>query len=243
MAALAAGCGKTGGDKPAAPIDNAKVAARLDKIVAAGKAADGAALAGDNLALDFEWDAPDRHPNAVAVQSDQIADAKSVPADAPKASVGFDDLASGTDVKPEDLAPHPRFTFQDRSHDHILQAKTLLGVAGAKGNGYAYMPEQLVAAKYVLVVTPREVKWAYATVGTFVGGHVKMTAVLVDIDTGKPLGGFEATAESSDKVKTYDKTFSNAQERVDVDLMTQASTAIIDGIKKRWPGAKVPSSF
>lgn len=244
MAVMAAACGKGGGGDKPAPVAPDKVAAKLDKIIAAAKASDGAALGapGDNLALDFQWDLSDLHPNAIAVQSDQVVDAKTVP-QPPKGKDAVAVINAGSDLNPEDFVEHPRFSFQSDSHDHILQAKTLLGVPGAKGNGYPFMNAQLVAAKYVLVVTPHDIKWPYSTVGTFAGGHVKMTAELVDIDTGKPLGGFETTGASSDIVKTYDKTLANAQERVDADFLVQASHAIAKGIQQRWPSAKVPESW
>src|ERR1041385_1663469 len=56
----------------------AKVQAKLDKVVAAAKAAEGADLGapGDGkLALDFAYDDDKDHPNAIAVQSDDVLSA------------------------------------------------------------------------------------------------------------------------------------------------------------------------
>src|SRR4051794_39017398 len=84
---LLAACGHSSGDpsavkdKPPAEVKQAwssKVQARLEKLAAAAKAAAGGELGapGDvKLALDFDDDDATKHPNAIAVQLDDVQSA------------------------------------------------------------------------------------------------------------------------------------------------------------------------
>jgi len=231
-----------------------KVQAKLEKIVAAAKAADGAdlAAAGDaKLALDFDYNDAAKHPNAIAVQVDDV---QSATAARPKPPAKSDDLwqraADGKPIELPSMSHHPaRFALQTDRGNHVYTAKQLLGIEeGSVAPAYWY--DQLVNAKYLLVVTPGQVQWPTIDGTTFKSGSVPLRAVLVDIDTAKPLGGFETTATNSDKVlvskNDMAKAFidDKARERVDAaltkDFLHEAGRAVIKGIEQRWPGAKTP---
>ena len=254
LIAIVAACGS---NEKAAPkkktveelrsVWGAKVKKKLDKVVAAAKGASGGELGtpGDaQVALDFEWDDEKAHPNAFAVQIDDVQSATE-PRVVVKAPGPEDAWQLAADGKPVVITPeadqHSRFTFQDDGASHVVKAKALLGVGGGGGEYPEYVYEQFVDAKYMLVVTPGEVQWAVAAGETFQTGSAPMRAVLIEIDTAKPLGGFEVTAHSSEKVMVAEtKTGTNAKDKLDRDLKGASGKAIVDGIKQRWPGAKTP---
>lgn len=226
-----------------------KVQAKLAKIVAAAKAADGADLGtpGDQkLALDFDWDDAAK-PNAIAVQIDDVQSAtapRPKPPAAPTADAAWNAAAEG---KPIALPgpPHPRFSMQEDRYNTVYMGKQLLGIEDSSvAREYVY--DQLVSAKYVLVVVPGEVTWADPSGSKFEGGHVHMRATLVDIDAAKPLGGFEIDGVSSDKVLVDESSLTDPKYRdqlyakLDRDLLIESSRAIVTGIAQRWPGAKTP---
>lgn len=219
----------------------AKVQAKLDKVIAAAKAASGGNLGapGDaKLVLDFDWDDEKAHPNAIAVQVEDVQSTTEVrAAPAPLPTVDADGMPI---IRPPSR-PHPRFTFQEDGQNHVYKAKALLGVPGASIVVPASVYDQFVNAKYLLVVTPGEVHWPDVSGATFETGSVALRAMLVDIDTAKPLGGFETTAQSSEKVVVNTKrSGQTAADKLDQDLMSQASKAIAKGIEARWPGSKPP---
>jgi hypothetical protein len=233
-----------------------KVQAKLEKIVAAAKAADGADLVaiGDaKPALDFDYDDAAKHPNAIAVQVEDVQSATAArpkPPSPPKNDDLWQRAAEGKPIEPPSMSHHPaRFALQTDSCNHVYDAKRLLGIEeGSVAPAYWY--DQLVNAKYLLVVTPGEVKWPTIEGTTFKGGSVRLHAVLVDIDTAKPLGGFETTATNSDKVllskddmaKAFidDKARERVNAALDKDFLHEAGRAIVNGIEQRWPGAKTP---
>jgi hypothetical protein len=224
-----------------------KVQVKLDKIVAAATAASGGelgALGGPTLALDFVWDGPTNHPNALAVMSDDVQSATAARAEAPKPDT-YEQLAKGEPVNLAALMPHRRFTFQDDRNNHVAHAKVLLGVPGAGEDQYPdYVLDQFVTAKYLLVVTPGDVTWASLSGGTFHTGSAPVRAMLVEIDTATVLGGFTTTAENSDKVRyDDDRVGGSADERLDKDLLVETRKAIVKGVQQRWPGAKTPPSW
>jgi hypothetical protein len=252
---LIAACSK--GDAPKPPVKTteqlkqewgAKVSAKLEKIVAAAKAANGADLAGDaKLTLDFDWDDPGRHPNAIAVQIDDVQSATEHRPEPKSGTPSYEEIAkkaeAGEAIMPPGVA-HPRFTFQDDGTSHVYKAKTLVGVIKEQGQYPEYVYDQLVNAKYVLVVTPGEVTWPSASGEKFQGGTAAMRAVLVEIETAKPLGGFEAVGVSSDKV--FVRASANddqLQSKLDADLIAESGRAIVKGIEQRWPGAKTPLDY
>lgn len=227
-----------------------KVKARLDKVIAAAKAASGGELGtpGDaKLALDFDWDDAKAHPNAIAVQLDDVQSAtelRAVPK-VPGPDDAWKDFADGKAVviTPES-EQHARFTFQADGKSHVFKAKALLGVPNASGQYPEYVYDQFVNAKYLLVVTPGDVQWAVASGSTFQSGTAPMRAMLVEIDTAKPLGGFETTAHNSDKVTVNEtKSGLNPKDKLDKDLRGASGKAILEGITQRWPGAKTPYDF
>jgi hypothetical protein len=257
---VVAACGHEGGHNVAKkqktleelkPLWSAKVQAKLDKVIAAAKAAgDGelGAPADPALALDLEWDDEKAHPNAFAVQLDELQSATEL---APT-PVPFDPAKEIEKAMAEgrtpDLVPrmrHPRFTFQSDGHSHVFKAKWLLGVPNANGQYPEYVLDQFVNAKYMLVVTPSEVAWPGAPSGVdFESGRVKLRATLIDIDTAKPLGGFETTATSSDKVRLSADTHDQAmQDTLDRDFIAESSVAVVKGVAARWPGAKTPLTW
>lgn len=269
LVALVAACGRDGGqnavkEKTRAELTAAwgtKVKDRLDKVVAAAKAASAADLGapGDaQLALDFVH-REGKHPNAFAVQFDDVQSAtepRPPPPPPYNAAAEIESaMAEGRDpVFKRPRPPHPLFTFQADHDSHVSVAKDLLGVIAA-GSGSAdtanlrygdeEMLEQFVNAKYVLVVTPTDVQWPeLPSDDEFVPGKATLRAMLIEIDTAKPLGGFETTAQSSDKVRVLETADYDAVARkVDGDFLAEASTAVAKGIETRWPGAKAPASF
>src|SRR5215203_2282700 len=95
-----------------------KLEARLDKLVAANRAGraaiDALGAPGDaQLALDFDFRAPERHPNAIAAHTEDLDDAKQ-----PAAS-----------DKPGDriLSGGPKLVFAEDDSNHVYLAKSLLG--------------------------------------------------------------------------------------------------------------------
>ncbi len=251
---LVAACGN---EKPAAPKQKTledlkpvwgnKVKAKLDKVIAAASAASAADLGapGDApLTLDFDWDDAKAHPNAIAAQIDDVQSATELRA-VPEPQTADEAWNAAAEGKPIEIKPpseqHGRFTFQDDGKNHVFKAKALLGVPNTGGQYPEYIYDQFVNAKYVLVVMPGDLQWAVAEGSTFQSGSAPMRAILVEIDTAKPLGGFETTAQSSDKVKvTETKSGTNTRDKLDKDLQGAAGKAIVDGIQQRWPGAKTP---
>ena len=74
----------------------------------------------------------------------------------------------------------------------------------------------------------------------FSPGTVRGTAVLVDLDANKPLGGFKYEARSSGTVKANE---TNERQKLENDLLSQFGKALTEGTQKRFPGAKTPSFF
>jgi hypothetical protein len=224
----------------------AKVKAKLDKVVAAAKVASGGDLGtpGDaKLALDFEWEDATAHPNAIAVQIDDVQSAtepRAVQKD-PNADAWKNAEEGKPIVVTLDSEKHARFTFQTDYKSHVFKAKALLSVPKAGDEYPEYVYDQFVNAKYLLVVTPGDVQWAVAEGSTFQPGAAPMRAVLVDIETAKPLGGFEATAHNSKEIKvTETKSGMNTKDKLDDDLRGASGKAIVEGINQRWPGSKTP---
>jgi len=257
--AVVAACGRSGGhnvvkkDKTLEelkPVWGAKVQAKLDKVIAAAKAATSAELGapGDaQLALDFEWDEEKDHPNVFAVQIEDMQSATELrPTPPPQPSLADEAWKAAEEGKPIVIKPpepsHPRFTFQDDGHSHVFKAKALLGVPNTGGQYPEYVYDQFVNAKYMLVVMPGEVVWPSAEGATFQTGGAKLRAILVEIDTAKPLGGFETTAQNSDKVLVNDLTgpAERIQAKLDKDFLAESGTAVVKGVEQRWPGTKTP---
>jgi hypothetical protein len=255
-----AACGREGGHN-AAPKQKsleeikaawgAKVQAKLDKVIAAAKAASGGELGapGDaQLALDFQWSDPTSHPNAFAVQLDDVQSATELPKPPPAFDPAAEIEKAAAEGRTPNLMPpmrHPLSAFQSNGNNHVYKAKWLLGVPGTAGQYPEYVFDQFVGAKYMLVVTPTELTWPAAPNGSsFQSGRAKLRAVLIDIDSAKPLGGFETSADSSDKVKITSDTHDQAmQDMIDKDLLAESSDAIVKGVEARWPGAKTPLNW
>lgn len=252
IAVVLVACGKDGSAPPAKKEKtadevkqewSARIKSKLEKVVAAARAAKGAELGapGDaTRALDFNW-GKDAHPNAIAVQIDDV---RSATAPRAKATSADDPLAKAAALTRQ----HPRFSFQEDNADPVYEAKQLLGIEDSQ-----VLPEfvydQFVGAKYILVVTPGDVTWPEEDGSTFKPGNAPLRAILVDIDSAKPLGGFDAVGRSSDKVLVEEKSLvepGNSAElakKLDQDFMEQAGHAIVKGIEQRWPGAKTPLDF
>jgi len=205
-----------------------KAQKKLDKIVKAATAATGVlGTPGDSqLALDFVWSDEKDHPNAIAVQVDDVQSATAPRPEPPSELEGLPPL-------------HPRFRFQDDGHNHVLNAKELLGIEKGSPTTSEHVFRQIDDAKYLLVVTPNPVHWPNVAGNTFEPGTVPLRAILVEIETAKPLGGFETTARSSDEVLVNEK-YQKRDEKVVKDFFNQAGRAVVKGIEQRWPGAKTP---
>jgi hypothetical protein len=241
VALVVAGCGKSGPKEKT--VDDLRteykprIEARLEKLVAADRAgkaaiASGLGQPGDSkLALDFEYQADTHKPNAIVAHTEDLEDAKK-PAQS---------------AKPEDRGPltGPKLIFAENDRNHVLLGKSLIGIEKG-GFQHEYMTRQLVDAQYVLVVYPTSFKPAMAIGSSFTPGTATGTAVLVEIESGKPLGGFEFTAQSSDEIHvsvSKRSGTSNADDKVRDDLYSQTGKAIANAIKVRWPGAKVPTNW
>jgi hypothetical protein len=102
----------------------------------------------------------------------------------------------------------------------------------------------------MLVVSPRDVKWPTVGGMSFESGTAKLRAVLIEIDTAKPLGGFEVMASNSDKVRVpspptgvnadLQKYSESVQRDLDDDFLNELGTAVVTGLEARWPGTKTP---
>jgi hypothetical protein len=98
--------------------------------------------------------------------------------------------------------------------------------------------EQLVRARYVLVVVAHEIRMPAAEgANSFEAGRVRGASLLFEIETATLRGGFELFAENQWQVSAKD---SNIGERLRVDLASRFAAAVIDGIRKRFPSAKPP---
>lgn len=100
--------------------------------------------------------------------------------------------------------------------------------------------EQIDRARYVLIVLTHEVELPTTEgAASYVGGHVKGAALLYEIDTATLRGGFEYYAENRWQVQGSDRTIAGKLQR---DLESRFSAAIIDGIKRRFPEGDAPST-
>ncbi len=103
----------------------------------------------------------------------------------------------------------------------------------------------VLEAKYVLIVNTQWDSYGAAAggVSTFVPFKVHGRATLAEIETAKPLGGFEFSATNSPELtsRTYTSpasgTTNDAQRVVREDFVKQYRAAISSGIKTRWPGS------
>ena len=148
--------------------------------------------------------------------------------------------------------PKPELLFQDAIDDDLRQVKAFVGVEVEpyKGTvewaGHDADFQRFERLKYVLVVYPTRTQLPDKSSATeFTPGSVTSEAVLVELKSNKILGGFSATAESSDKVLSenvdgHSGAEAAYQEKLDKDLAEQWGKAVTDGIPKRWPGAQVP---
>jgi hypothetical protein len=191
-----------------------------------------------------------RHPNAIVVQVDDatIAPRPLPPSKEQLAGAAWDEMAKTGELKDEQVAalikPRPRFTFQSEHRNRVYEAKQLLGIEdGQVGPEWHYA--QLVDAKYVLVVSPSDVHWPTAEGNALTPGTAMFRATLVEIETAKPLGGFQSATKSSETISVeYDRDHAldeAATRKFEQDLMSRYSQAIVKGIEERWPGSKVPT--
>jgi len=255
LIALAA-CGHAGCDKSAAkkaPEDvkkewSPKVQAKLEKIAAAAKATTSTSELGApgdaKLGLDFDHVDAAKHPNAIAVQLDdaQLEPRPKPPTLEQQGAVAWANASEGKAVAPPGPS-HPQFTFQNEYSNRVFEAKQLLGIEDSRiASEWEY--DQLVNAKYLLVVVPGEVQWPSAEGSTLLPGNVPFRATLVEIDTAKPLGGFESAAHSSSEVTVkYDRDHDlseAAHHQLEENFLSEYGKAVVQGIQQRWPDAKMP---
>lgn len=273
--ALVAACGRDGGGQSTAKeksvdelkaVWGTKVQGRLEKVVAAAKAANGAELGapGDaQLALDFEWNDAKAHPNVFAVQADDLlsaTEARPVPVKKDAAAAAAAEIVKAAEEGRDPVVnveaimepSHPAFALTSGGYGHVEKAKGLLGIPTAFASK-EYVYDQFVNAKYVLVISPTDVQWPKVGGSTFESGMAKLRGVLIEIDTAKPLGGFEVIAHNSEKVRVppaptgvnadYQKYIESVQRNVDNDFLGELGTAVVTGIETRWPGSKTPVDF
>lgn len=235
-------CGSSSKDKTREQLAKEygpKLDARLDKLVAANRAGraalDALGAPGDaQLALDFNFKAADRHPNAIAAHTEDLEDAKKP--------------AASDDPGDRILSGGPKLVFAENDDNHVYLAKSVLGVEKLVSYYHEYPLKQILDAKYVLVVYPKSFTPPSTGLGgsDFKPGAAAATAVLVEIETGKALGGFDVTATNSEEVSVNVRKrdgASDAEDKIRDDLYAQIGKAIADGISKRWPGAKTPSNW
>lgn len=203
-----------------------KLTARLDKLAAASLAGrvgmSSLGTPGDQqLALDFTVLGEKPKPNAMAVHTGDIED--------PKAAATYTDVV-----------------FAEDMYNQVKNAKYVLGVEPSMSHAREDHVKQVLDVKYVLVVYPTEYRAPRAGLSDFTPGLARGTAVLVEIETGKPLGGFEFAASNDEevfvKVRQSDGA-SDAEDKVKKDLWANTGKAISEGIAKRWPGAKAPYNY
>lgn len=232
LVGLAFGCQ---GQDPTAVVNQHRAAstAKIEAIVRAGKAADDHKYESDQWpkdavsGLDFTSDAS----NAVFVIREDI--------EAPNKDAEID------------------LRFIKLDDDPFRESRRILGiVSGGTSVGY-YNSEkagplydkrlkQIERTRYALIVyttrvtMPRESATMVGGSRSFEAGEVRGMALLVDVDSGKLCGGFDFSAESSEKVRATEKL---AQEKINDDLANQFGKAVTDGVEKRFPGAKVPGTF
>jgi hypothetical protein len=98
--------------------------------------------------------------------------------------------------------------------------------------------EQLARARYVLIVVTHDVRMPRVEGATsFEGGMVNGAALLFEIETRTLRGAFEYVAINGDHLKGSDRTI---EDKLRDDLEAQFSSAIIDGIARRFPDGRPP---
>ncbi|MDB4954122.1 MAG: hypothetical protein JWO36_1691 [Myxococcales bacterium] len=144
------------------------------------------------------------------------------------------------------LTDAPRFKLMHIVDDAYRLAPLAVSTdaSNAKYKAAAFRPAlgQLARAKYALmVVADTELPKVDNVAKRFKSGELKGVAVLYEIESKKALGGFEVAATNSDKVLTYTGNYTGEElDAVMHDFEKAAIDSVTDGIKKRFPSAKVP---
>ncbi len=232
VAVVLAGCG--GGSKVKTPQDlekeyGPKLFPRLDALVAAGKVA---------KANDGSLGEPGTGPADLVESAD------------PKASNTLVVHAEDLDDLTTDATPQVR--FMELAQDALRIAKSWKGArVGLKSGDFGEFEDELqrvIGAKYVVVVIPSAYKAPDMGIGgTFTPGAAEATAVLVEIEGAKHLGGVRVTATNKPEVAAVKVSGTGALEQrqrtVTADLTFQYSRAIADGVRTRWKGAQIPMAW
>lgn len=103
--------------------------------------------------------------------------------------------------------------------------------------------EHFTRAKYVLFVVGKveQPHVVFAATKSFTPGSLEAAAVLYEIESKKPLGGFRFEAGNSDKVNARTESTVQAQEAVLHDFENNAREALWKALKARFPSVRLPT--
>jgi hypothetical protein len=223
------GCGGGGGKEGKSRLEVAKeygprIQVRMDKLVAAAKAAQAPGLSlgapGDSkLTLDAQ--------NMFVAYAGDLEDAK----------------APGANEIPSKTVPH----FLSEFGNLPVIGKVALRTTSDDSRGYLSEEtiKRLLDAKYVVVIIVKPGDYrspeADSASASYVGGSIDGTGVGVEIETGKPIGGFTFHAESSKELKVTVSSDGQARALAPalVDMHRRTAKEIAAAINARWPGSKV----
>lgn len=232
VAVAVVGCG--GGGKVKTPQDvekeyGPKLYPRLDALVAAGKVA---------KANDWSLGESGTGPTDLVASSD------------PKTSNTL--VVHAEDLEDLTSDAKPPLRFMELSEDALRIAKSWKGAkVGLQAADFSVFEDELqrvIGAKYVVVVVPGAYKAPDMGIGTtFTPGTAEATAVLVEIEGAKHLGGVRVTATNKPEVGATKVSGTGALEQrqrtVVADLTYQYSHAIAEGLRGRWKGAQAPQAW
>ncbi len=145
--------------------------------------------------------------------------------------------------------PFKLFHLQDDPYRLALSARGIglnKGEDKTKYHTDQYRPalEQMVRAKYVLFVVGEldEPKVDVIGMKSFTAGKLEGAAILYEIESKKPLGGFAIEARNSAKITTRTGNYTGqALDAVMHDFENNARASLWKGLKARFPSAKIPT--
>jgi hypothetical protein len=199
---------------------------KLEAIARAGEVADvqapfisDAQPAASPLVLDFTFD----RSNAVMVMRDDVRDFTR--------PAGLELRFAALDFDPVRVALQ-MLELLHEPHDY-LDAKN--------PKFYVRHLDQVARAAYALMVVTHEVRLPWPEgAASYAAGRVSGVAVLVELATDTPRGGFPYFVENSWQVKGRD---SNIRDKLRVDLAQRFGSELERGIAGCFPGAKLPPTL
>jgi hypothetical protein len=153
------------------------------------------------------------------------------------------------DVRDLHVAAHVRLRCTKLDFDPIRVAIQMLELArperdtihASSPRFYARHLEQLVRARYALIVVTHEVRLpAQQGVSSFDTGRVLGAALLFELADQALRGAFEFHADNSSQLEGNDRTI---DDKLRADLEARFSAAIVRGIRERFPAGRPPATL